>query len=122
MTKTGRFYNFTIMTSKLQKYNKILNRVIGCGVGVIAAAICSVILFAIFSAMTVNTEKAAEAIVIVATVFIFVGVLAYAVIKPAPIILVVMKTILAVIVASIALYMGIGVVSGFVSIITTGAP
>ena len=122
MTKTGRFYNFIIMTSKLQKYNKILNRVIGCGVGVIAAAICSVILFAIFSAMTVNTEKAAETIVIVETVFMFGGVLAYAVIKPAPIILAVMKTILAVIVVSMALYMGIGVVSGFVSTITTGAP
>lgn len=122
MTKTGRFYNFTIMTSKLQKYNKILNRVIGYGVGVMAAAICSVILFAIFSAMTVNTEKAAEAFVIVVTVFIFGGVLAYAVIKPAPIILTVMKTILAIIVTGMALYMGIGVVSGFISTITTGAP
>lgn len=74
MTKTGRFYNFTIMTSKLQKYNKILTRVICYGVGVIAAAICLVILFA------------------------------------------------TVIVASMALYMSISVVSGFVSIITTGAP
>jgi hypothetical protein len=110
------------MTSKLQKYNKILNRVIGYGVGVIAAAICSIILFAIFSAMIVNTEKAAEAFVIVVTVFIFGGVLAYAVIKPAPIILTVMKTILAIIVTSMALYMGIGVVSGFISTITTGAP
>ena len=110
------------MTSKLQKYNKILNRVIGYGVGVMAAAICSVILFAIFSAMTVNTEKAAEAFVIVVTVFIFGGVLAYAVIEPAPIILTVMKTILAIIVTSMALYMGIGVVSGFISTITTGAP